>query len=109
MQDNPIKARSPESVEIHGPEDFAAMRRAGKLAAEVLDYITPYVVPGAVTGELDAMCDEFTRKHGAKSAPLAYRGYPKATCISVNHVVCHGIPGEKKFENGDIANVDITV
>src|ERR1700691_3059860 len=97
------------SIELHGEADFAAMRKAGKLAAEVLDYITPYVVPGAVTGELDEMCDRFTREHGAISAPLGYRGYPKATCISPNHVVCHGIPGDKKLENGDIANIDVTV
>ncbi|HEU0118468.1 MAG TPA: type I methionyl aminopeptidase [Alphaproteobacteria bacterium] len=96
-------------ITIHGPEDFAAMRKAGRLAAEVLDYITPFVVPGARTGDLDEMCDKFTREHGATSAPLGYRGYPKATCISINHVVCHGIPGDKILENGDIANIDVTV
>ena len=79
------------------------------MAAEVLDYITPYVLPGAVTGELDDMCDKFTREHGATSAPLGYRGYPRATCISPNHVVCHGIPGDKRLENGDIVNIDVTV
>ena len=108
MQDSP----HPEpinDIELHGPEAFAAMRRAGKLAADVLDFITPYVVPGAVTGYLDDLCDTFTRNHGAVSAPLGYRGYPKSTCISINHVVCHGIPGEKKLENGDIANIDVTV
>jgi methionyl aminopeptidase len=97
------------AIEIHGPADFAAMRKAGRLAAEVLDYITPYVVPGAVTAELDEMCDTFTRERGATSAPLGYRGYPKATCISPNHVVCHGIPSDKRLENGDIVNIDITV
>ncbi|MFY9286974.1 MAG: type I methionyl aminopeptidase [Alphaproteobacteria bacterium] len=96
-------------IELHGPEDFAAMRKAGKLAAEVLDFITPYVVPGAVTADLDALCDQYTRDHGAISAPLGYRGYPKSICISINHVVCHGIPGEKRLENGDIANIDVTV
>lgn len=96
-------------VEIHGPEAFASMRKAGRLAAEVLDYITPFVVPGARTGDLDEMCDKFTREHGAVSAPLGYRGYPKSTCISINHVVCHGIPGDKRLENGDIANIDVTV
>jgi methionyl aminopeptidase len=108
MQDS-LKHSQADAIELHGPEDFAAMRRAGKLAAEVLDYITPYVVPGVRTGDLDDMCDAFTRKHGATSAPLGYRGYPKATCISPNHVVCHGIPGDKKLEEGDIANIDITV
>lgn len=96
-------------IPLHGPEDFEGMRRAGRLAAEVLDFITPYVQPGVATGELDALCDQFTRDHGAVSAPLGYRGYPKATCISINHVVCHGIPGDKRLENGDIANIDVTV
>jgi len=103
---------NPDSVshiELHGPEDFAAMRRAGRLGAEVLDFITPYVVPGAITNDLDAMCDQFTREHGATSAPFGYRGYPKSVCISPNHVVCHGIPGDKKLENGDIVNIDVTV
>jgi len=85
------------------------MRKAGRLAAEVLDFITPYVVPGARTGDLDDLCDKFTRDHGAISAPLGYRGYPKATCISPNHIVCHGIPGDKRLLNGDIVNIDITV
>ncbi len=96
-------------IEIHGPADFAAMRRAGRLAAEVLDFITPYVKPGVTTGELDRLCHEFTLDHGARSAPLNYRGFPKATCISINHVVCHGIPGDRKLMDGDIANIDITV
>ena len=97
------------TIELHGPDDFAAMRRAGRLAAELLDYITPFVVPGARTGDLDDMCDAYTREHGAISAPLGYRGYPRATCISPNHVVCHGIPGDKRLESGDIVNVDVTV
>jgi methionyl aminopeptidase len=97
------------SIILHGQEDFAAMRKAGRLAAEVLDFITPYVVPGARTGDLDDLCDKFTRDHGAISAPLGYRGYPKATCISPNHIVCHGIPGDKRLLNGDIVNIDITV
>ena len=96
-------------IPLHGAEAFAAMHRAGKLAAEVLDFITPYVVPGARTGDLDDLCDKFTRDHGAISAPLGYRGYPKATCISPNHIVCHGIPGDKRLEDGDITNIDITV
>ena len=97
-----------EGIEIHGAEDFEAMRKAGRLAAELLDYITPFVVPGARTGDLDDLCDAFTREHGAVSAPLGYRGYPRATCISINHVVCHGIPGDKKLEEGDIVNIDVT-
>lgn len=108
MQDHTSQEKN-QPIVIHGADDFAAMRRAGRLAAEVLDYITPYVLPGAVTGDLDAMCDRFTRDQGAISAPLGYRGYPKSTCISLNHVVCHGIPGDKRLENGDIVNIDITV
>lgn len=109
MQDS-VESEPPDgTIELHGVEDFAAMRKAGRLAAAVLDFITPHVLPGAVTAELDEMCDQFTREHGAVSAPLGYRGYPKATCISPNHVVCHGIPGDKRLEEGDIVNIDITV
>ncbi len=108
MQDSPSPKFDP-SIEIHGPEDFVGMRRAGRLAAEVLDFITPYVQPGVTTGELDALCDQYTQDHGATSAPMGYRGYPKATCISPNHIVCHGIPGDKRLEYGDIVNIDITV
>lgn len=118
MQDNLNAPASPPNILgmeditpiiIHGPEDFAGMRAAGRLAAEVLDYITPFVIPGVKTSILDEMCDKFTRERGAISAPLGYKGYPRATCISPNHVVCHGIPGEKKLENGDIVNIDVTV
>lgn len=108
MQDTAHRETA-EGIELHGPEAFAAMHRAGRLAAEVLDYITPFVVPGARTGDLDDLCDKFTRECGAISAPLGYRGYPRATCISPNHVVCHGIPGDKKLEEGDIVNIDVTV
>ncbi|WP_366658342.1 type I methionyl aminopeptidase [Fodinicurvata sp. EGI_FJ10296] len=96
-------------IPIHGPDDFEGMRRAGRLASEVLDYITPHVVPGATTGELDALCHAYIRDNGAVPAPLDYRGFPKATCISLNHVVCHGIPGDRRLRNGDILNIDITV
>ncbi|MEQ8965634.1 MAG: type I methionyl aminopeptidase [Azospirillaceae bacterium] len=96
-------------IEIHDAEDFEGMRRAGRLAAAVLDYITPHVVPGATTGEVDALCEAYIRDHGAVPAPLGYRGFPKATCTSLNHVVCHGIPGDKRLRDGDIVNIDITV
>ena len=96
-------------IRVHAPEDFVWMRKAGKLAAEVLDYITPFVQPGVTTGELDRLCHEFILDHQAIPAPLNYRGFPKATCISINHVVCHGIPGDRKLLDGDIANIDITV
>jgi methionyl aminopeptidase len=95
-------------IKIHGPEAFEGMRRAGRLAAELLDFITPYVQPGVTTGELDRLCHEFTLEHGAISAPLGYRGFPKSICTSVNHVVCHGIPGDRRLVEGDILNIDVT-
>ncbi|MGZ0248019.1 MAG: M24 family metallopeptidase, partial [Alphaproteobacteria bacterium] len=85
------------------------MRAAGRLAAETLDFITDHVEPGVTTEELDRLCHEFILARNAVPAPLGYRGYPKATCISVNHEVCHGIPGDKKLRDGDIANIDVTV
>jgi methionyl aminopeptidase len=96
------------AVTIHGPEAFAAMRKAGRLAAEMLDFITPTVQPGVTTAEIDRLCEQFARDHGAVSAPLGYKGYPKSVCISINHVVCHGIPGDRKLVDGDIANIDVT-
>ena len=95
-------------VPLHGAEDFEAMRRSGRLAAELLDYITPFVVPGVTTGELDRLCHEFTVERGAVSAPLGYRGFPKSICTSINHVVCHGIPGDKALRDGDVVNIDVT-
>ncbi len=97
------------AIKLHGPQDFEGMRRAGKLAAETLDYITPHVLPGAVTGDLDQLCHDFIVRHNAVPAPLNYRGFPKSVCISVNHVVCHGIPGDKKLRDGDAVNIDVTV
>jgi len=96
-------------IEVHGSDGFAGMRRAGRLAAATLDYITAHVAPGITTGELDALCEAFIRDHGAVPAPLGYRGYPKATCISLNHVVCHGIPGDRRLRDGDVLNIDVTV
>ncbi len=93
-------------IHIHTPDDFAAMRRAGRLMAECLDMITPYVVPGAVTDDLDRRMREFTLDHAAVPACLGYRGYMKTTCISLNHVVCHGIPGPRALREGDIVNID---
>lgn len=84
------------------------MHRAGRLAAEVLDLITPFVVPGVTTGELNSRLHQDMLDHGAVPATLGYRGYTKASCISVNHVVCHGIPGDKVLVEGDIVNIDVT-
>ena len=93
---------------LHNPEDFAGMRAAGRLAAETLDMITEHVKPGVTTGHLDVLCHEFMQDHGAIPATLNYRGYPKSICTSINHVVCHGIPGERRLMDGDILNIDVT-
>jgi methionyl aminopeptidase len=96
-------------ITLHQPADFAPMRAAGRLAAEALDMITDHVRPGVSTLQLDRICHEFIVCHGAVPAPLNYRGYPKSVCISINHVVCHGIPGERILLDGDILNIDVTV
>ncbi len=96
-------------VPLHDADGFKAMHAAGQLAAATLDMIADEVQPGVTTARLDELCDAFIRDHGALPAPLGYRGYPKPTCISLNHEVCHGIPGERKLMDGDILNVDITV
>ncbi len=101
--------REAARITLHGPEDFEAMRRAGRLAAECLDYITPFVKPGVSTGEIDQLCHAFITERGAYPSPLNYRGFPKSICTSINHVVCHGIPGDKKLMDGDIVNIDVTV
>ena len=104
----PVESLADRPIKLHGPEDFAAMRKAGRLAAELLDVITPYVKPGVTTDELDRICHGFTVDHGAVSAPLNYRGFPRSICTSINHVVCHGIPGDRKLVEGDIVNIDVT-
>src|SRR5271163_2690701 len=96
-------------ITIHAPEDFAGMRAAGRLAALTLDMITPHVRPGVTTAVLDELCHRFITDHDAVPAPLNYRGFPKSICTSINHVVCHGIPGERKLTEGDILNIDVTV
>ena len=98
-----------ETVIRHGEDGFAGMRKAGSLAASVLDMITPHVVAGVTTAALDKLCHDFILQHGAVPAPLNYKGFPKSTCISLNHVVCHGIPGDKALRDGDILNIDVTV
>ena len=97
-----------KQIRIHSAEEFEGMRAAGKLAAETLDMITGYVVPGVTTGRLDDLCHQFILDHGATPAPLGYRGFPKSICTSVNHVVCHGIPGDKVLSDGDMVNIDVT-
>ncbi len=98
-----------DGIRIYEPADFAGMHRAGELAARILDAVAPMVRPGATTAEID---DEITRQvheAGARSATIGYKGYQHASCISVNHVVCHGIPGPKVLKDGDILNIDVTV
>jgi len=96
-------------IRLHGPEAFEGMRRAGRLAAEALDMLVPHVVPGVTTEALDTLVLEFALANGAIPAPLNYRGFPRAICTSVNHVVCHGIPGPKPLREGDIVNIDVTL
>lgn len=99
------------AVSIKSEEEFARMRIAGAMAAEVLEMIRPHVVPGVTTGELDRLCHEYiTEKLDAIPAPLNYNGFPRSICTSINDVVCHGIPSDtKKLRNGDIINIDVTV
>jgi len=98
------------SVTIKTAEEIEKMRVAGRLAAEVLDMIEPHVKAGITTDELDKICHEYiVNEQDAIPAPLNYRGFPKSICTSVNHQICHGIPGEKKLKQGDIINIDITV
>ena len=97
-------------ITIKTAEEQQKMRVAGRLAGEVLDFIAPHEQAGITTGELDRLCHEYiTQVQGAIPAPLNYRGFPKSICTSVNHVVCHGIPGDKVLKNGDIVNIDVTV
>lgn len=96
------------TIKLHGPEGFEGMRRAGRLAAEILDTIAPMVVPGVTTAAIDARVRELTLAGGAVPATLGYRGYQHSSCISINHVVCHGIPSEKTLKDGDIVNIDVT-
>jgi methionyl aminopeptidase len=96
-------------IKLHGPEGFEGMRRAGRLAAEILDALAPHVVPGVSTQDLDDIVYKMTVEAGGLPATLGYRGYTKSCCISINHVVCHGIPSEQRtLRDGDIVNIDVT-
>ena len=96
-------------IRIHPPEAFDGMRKAGRIAAGCLDMLTGHVAPGVTTEALDRLAFDYVMDHGATPACMGYRGYRHTTCISLNHVVCHGIPGPKALKNGDIANIDVTV
>ena len=96
------------AIKLHGPDGFEGMRRAGRLAAETLDMLVPHVVPGVTTAALDDLVRNFIVAAGAVPATIGYRGYTHSCCISINHVVCHGIPGDKVLKDGDIVNIDVT-
>lgn len=99
-----------DNIVIKSPEEIAKMRIAGRLAADVLDMIEPYVKAGITTEELDTICHDYiVNEQQAIPAPLNYHGYPKSICTSLNHQVCHGIPGSRKLKDGDIMNIDVTV
>jgi len=97
------------AVSLHKPADFDGMRRAGRLAAEVLDLLVPEVKPGVTTAYLDKLAYDYVIAHGGIPACLGYRGYRHTVCTSINHVVCHGIPEGKALREGDIVNIDVTV
>ena len=98
-----------DGIRIHERGDFAGMHKAGALAAHILDEVADHIFVGQTTGEIDRMIEAMVTQAGAKSATIGYKGYQHASCISVNHVVCHGIPGDKRLKDGDILNIDVTV
>ena len=102
-------SRNTGQIKLHGPEAFAGMRKAGRLAAECLDMLVDHVQPGVTTGALDDLARDFVLSHGATPACMFYRGYRHTICTSINEVVCHGIPGERALKDGDIVNIDVTV
>jgi methionyl aminopeptidase len=96
------------TIKLHGPAAFEGMRKAGRLAAEILDALAPMVVPGVTTGALDDVVREMTLAGGGVPATLGYRGYAHSCCTSINNVICHGIPGDRVLKDGDIVNIDVT-
>ncbi len=104
-----LQGRRNGHIKLHGPEAFAAMRKAGQLTAQALDLLVDKVHPGVTTASLDQLIFEFAMDHNAYPAPLNYRGYRKSICTSINHVVCHGIPDDKPLRDGDILNIDVTL
>ena len=95
-------------IRIKTPEQIEGIRRAGRLVIETLDLVETHIRPGLATEAIDTLVHEFTIRHGARPAPLNYRGYPKSVCVSINEVICHGIPDERALQDGDIVNVDVT-
>ena len=96
------------TITIHDSNGFDSMRKSGRLAAEILDFITPLIVPGITTEEIDKICYDFHITNNATPGPLGYRGFPKSICTSINHVVCHGIPSNRVLKDGDIINIDVS-
>ncbi len=109
MDDSSRGHLTKDGIRIHEPADFAGMHAAGRLAARILDDVAPLVDVGRTTAEIDTAITRMVEEAGATSATIGYKGYRHASCISVNHVVCHGIPGDKKLKDGDILNIDVTV
>jgi len=109
---NDIAAHHPPAeerrIKIHTEKEFEGMRKAGRLAAETLDYVAPHIKPGITTEDINTLVHDYTLDKGGIPAPLNYRGFPKSVCTSINHVVCHGIPGDKKLKDGDVVNIDVT-
>jgi methionyl aminopeptidase len=95
-------------IRLKDEKDIDGMRRAGKIAVDTLEMVKAHIKPGVKTDDINTLVHEFTLKHGAVPAPLNYRGYPKSVCISINEVICHGIPGERLLKDGDIVNIDVT-
>ena len=95
-------------IQIKTTKQIEGIRRAGQLVIETLDLVAPHIRPGVTTDEINTLVHDFTLRHGAIPAPLNYRGFPKSVCVSINEVICHGIPGDRPFKDGDIVNVDVT-
>ena len=95
-------------IQIKTPEQVEGIRRAGRLVIETLELVVPFIRPGITTDAINTMVHDFTIRHDATPAPLNYRGFPKSVCVSINEVICHGIPGDRQFKDGDIVNVDVT-
>ena len=98
-----------DGIDLYSKDDFSGMHKAGRLAARILDEIGEFVYPGQSTAEIDKIIEDKVNQFGAISATIGYKGYEHASCISINHVVCHGIPSDKKLKDGDILNIDVTV
>jgi methionyl aminopeptidase len=103
-----VRSARTGAIKLHDEAGFAGMRAAGRLGADTLDALVPHVVPGVTTGELDDIVREITLRGGGVPATLGYRGFTHSCCTSINHVVCHGIPGSKVLRDGDIVNIDVT-